>query len=397
MRREVARSARGLLALALFASIAGPSCAELPHVEGAADASCPELRCQGDVLRAQLAAAANLRHVDAGEASCPELHGPGDVLGAQLTADARANAKVRTFVQAAKDMAVVSVVIEAQVADACRRMGADLGIPPAQMAPRDEVGGQASGACGPVSAALDAIFLQDAGVGVTLMQPDCEPSGARCSGSCNVDLTLEDIVVYCDPARLSGYCRGRCYGPCDGRCTGQCWGGQCSAYDAQGRCVGQCDGKCDGGCDDTCHERCAGTWQELQCSWIEWPPSGDAECEACCRAYAAVHAACTPTLVQTRVVQGGEMAARLAATLQANLPALLHAQKALGHRLLGDAQAVVQVGAALPRLVGDAGARALACVAGAAEASKSASERIQVSVRASSSVTGLVGYGFTHQ
>ncbi|WP_437298003.1 hypothetical protein [Sorangium sp. So ce426] len=229
-------------------------------------------------------------------------------------------------------------------------------------------------------------------MGVTLRWPDCEPSGARCSGSCNVELTLEQIVTECDPARLSGYCQGRCYGPCDGRCTGQCWG-QCSAHDAQGRCVGQCDGKCDGGCDGTCHARCAGTWQDPQCSWIEWPPSGDADCDACCRAHAAVHAPCTPTRVHARVVQGGEMAARLAATLQANLPALLHAQKALGHRLLGDALTVLQVGAALPRLVGGAGARALACVAGAAEASKSALVRIQVSVRASSSVAGQVGFG----
>ncbi|WP_437866727.1 hypothetical protein [Sorangium sp. So ce363] len=360
MRRGVARSARGLPALALLASIAGPSCAELPHVEGA------------------------------GEAVCPELRGPGDVLGAQLTADARANAKVRTFVQAAKDMAAVSAAIEAQVADACRRMGADLGIPPAQMAPRDEAGGQASGACGPVSAAIDAILLQGAGVGVTLRRPACEANGAQCSGSCNVQLAPGQIVAYCEPARLSGHCQGRCDGRCDGRCTGQCRG-QCSAYDAQGRCAGQCDGECDGGCDATCHARCEGAWQAPQCSWVEWPPSGDAECEACCRAHAAVHAACTPTRVQVRVVQGGEMAARLAATLQANLPALLHAEVALGRRLLGDAQTVVQVGAALPRIVGDAGARALACVAGAAEASKSASVRIQASVRASASVTGRIG------
>ncbi|KYF85708.1 hypothetical protein BE17_39600, partial [Sorangium cellulosum] len=61
-----------------MASAAGPSCAELGHLEGV------------------------------GEAVCPELAGPGDVLGASFSADARANAKVRTFVQAAKDMAAVS-------------------------------------------------------------------------------------------------------------------------------------------------------------------------------------------------------------------------------------------------------------------------------------------------
>ncbi|WP_437836543.1 hypothetical protein [Sorangium sp. So ce1153] len=363
MRRGIARSARGLAALAVVASAAGPSCAELGHLEGV------------------------------GEAVCPELGGPGDVLGASFSADARANAKVRTFVQAAKDMAAVSAAIEAQVADACRRMGADLGIPPAQMAPRDEAGGQASGACGAVSAAIDAILRQGAGVQVAVTPPACQANaqaGARCSGACDVQLDPGQIVAQCEPARLSGYCQGRCAGRCDGRCVGQCRG-QCSAYDAQGRCVGQCNGECDGGCDATCHARCEGTWQAPQCAGMVRPPSADAECEASCRAHADVYAACTPALVQVRASPGAEMAARLAATLQANLPALLHAEVALGRRLLGDAQTVVQVGAALPRIVGDAGGRALACVAGAAEASASASVRIQVSVRASASVTGRVG------
>ncbi|WP_437735219.1 hypothetical protein [Sorangium sp. So ce1335] len=363
MRTNVARSVRGLAALAIVASAAGLNCAELGRLEGV------------------------------GEAVCPELRGPGDVLGARFSADARANAKVRTFVQAAKDMAAVSAAIEAQVADACRRIGADLGIPPAHMAPRDEAGGQASGACAPVAAAVDAILRQGAGVQVAVTPPVCQANaqaGARCSGACDVQLDPGQIVAQCEPARLSGYCHGRCAGRCDGRCAGQCRG-QCSAYDAQGRCAGYCNGECDGGCDATCHARCEGTWQAPQCAGTVRPPSADAECEASCRAHADVYAACTPAFVQVRPSHGAEMAARLAATLQANLPALLHAEVALGRRLLGDAQTVVQVGAALPRVVGDAGAHALACVAGAAEASTSASVRIQVSVRASASVTGRVG------
>jgi hypothetical protein len=91
--------------------------------------------------------------------------------------------------------------------------------------------------------------------------------------------------------------------------------------------------------------------------------------------------------------QGGVEAARLAATLQANLPLLLHAEVALGKRLLGDLEVVGQVGAQLPRIVGNAGARALACVAAAANASASASMRVKVSVQASASVSGRVGAG----
>ena len=85
------------------------------------------------------------------------------------------------------------------------------------------------------------------------------------------------------------------------------------------------------------------------------------------------------------------MAARLAATLQANLPTLLHAEIALGRRLSADAEVVGQVGAQLPRIVGDAGAHALACIAAAADVTARASFSIRVSVQASANVSGKVG------
>ena len=86
-------------------------------------------------------------------------------------------------------------------------------------------------------------------------------------------------------------------------------------------------------------------------------------------------------------------AQRLAATLQANLPLLLHAQIALGKRVLASAQVVAQVGAALPKIVGQAGAHAIACIGAATEATASASARLNVSVQASVSVSGRVGAG----
>lgn len=82
---------RGLAALAIVASAAGLSCAELGRLEGV------------------------------GEAVCPELRGPGDVLGAQFSAGARANAKVRTFVQAAKEAAATRPATRAARAPGRRR------------------------------------------------------------------------------------------------------------------------------------------------------------------------------------------------------------------------------------------------------------------------------------
>jgi len=52
---------------------------------------------------------------------------------------------------------------------------------------------------------------------------------------------------------------------------------------------------------------------------------------------------------------------------------------------------VVNVGAQLPRVVGEAGAEGMACIAAASSASVQASMRINVSIQASASVTGRVG------
>jgi hypothetical protein len=316
-----------------------------------------------------------------------------DALRAGFTADASANGKIATFLTASKDIVSVSTQIEAEVADACRRIATDLGVPPGQMAPRDEPGGQASGACAAAAARVDAILKGGIQVQVAVVPPACQANvqaEASCKGACSAQVNPGEIVAHCDPARLSGYCQGRCSGQCEGRCSGQC-NGQCSARDAQGNCAGQCNGQCYGTCDATCHARCEGQWQAPKCEGSVTPPSADAECNASCKAHADVNAACTPPQVQVRINQQGEVAARLFATLQANLPRLLHAEIALGKRLAGDVQIVGQVGAQLPRIVGRAGARALACVAAGADASATASARISVSVKASASVTGRVG------
>src|SRR5262245_3653533 len=70
-----------------------------------------------------------------GQAACPQMRADADALSANYSADLRANAKIRAFVQASKDIAAVSVQIESMAADACFRMGTDLGLRPDQMQP----------------------------------------------------------------------------------------------------------------------------------------------------------------------------------------------------------------------------------------------------------------------
>lgn len=326
-------------------------------------------------------------------AACPAL-ASSDPLSVTYSANARASAKVAAFVAATSDLVNVSLAMESAAAEACRRMGRDLGLSDAQMAPRqDEPGGEARAACGALSVKIDEILGAGVQIQVQATPPQCQANldaAARCEGRCNVEVDPGEIVAQCDPGKLSGHCQGRCVGRCEGGCQGECQG-ECTARDASGRCVGQCQGTCNGGCDGTCHARCEGQWQAPRCEGHVRPPSADADCQASCKARASFQAQCTPGQVNVQASQNTELVGRLVATLRANLPDLLRAEIGLGRRLIGDARAVVQVGSELPRVIGDAGAEAVACVAAASSASVKATARISVSIEASASVSGRVG------
>lgn len=327
--------------------------------------------------------------------ACPEVNANVDVLGATFTSDVRANAKIRTFISASKDLMSVAAQAEAEATDACMRIGVDLGMSPAEMGPRNEAGGRASGACGAVAARMDGILQQGIRFETVVTPPQCQASAdarAQCSASCQGQIDPGQIVAQCEPGRVSGFCQGRCNGQCDGRCMGTCQG-TCMARDAQGNCAGGCNGQCYGTCDATCHARCEGQWQSPRCEGSIQGPSGDAECDASCNAHADLRASCTPIAVMVRPSQASPLALKLAASLQANLPQLLHAEWVLGKRVLADADVVVKVGQNLPGIVGNAGARALACVGAAANASVRASMSIKVTVQASASVSGRAGAG----
>ncbi|MBE7483494.1 MAG: hypothetical protein HS104_26385 [Polyangiaceae bacterium] len=330
-----------------------------------------------------------------GGAACPAL-GSGDPMQMSFSANAKANAEVRAFVAATKDLMQASIQMEGLATTACKNMGRDLGIPDAAMAPKnDEPGAAAKAACGALSAQVDWILKQGIQIQVQAQPPMCQAdfqAKASCEGQCNVQVDPGQIVAQCEPARLSGYCQGTCEGRCEGRCNGTC-NGQCSAVDAQGRCAGACNGTCTGSCDATCHAKCQGQWQAPKCEGSVQGPSASGECQASCNARASLRAQCTPGQVNVNVSQNAEMAMRLAATLRANLPYLIQAEVGLGKRVLGDVKVVVDVGGRLPKIIGNAGAQAVACVAAAAHASVQASVRINVSVQASASVSGRVGAG----
>lgn len=327
-------------------------------------------------------------------ATCPALSAP-DPLGVSFSQNAVADGKIKTFVAASHDVISVSVQMESEVLDACRRMAADLGVNPAEMTARnsDQPGAAAQAACAAVGYHIDAILRQGMQVQVQVTPPVCQANlqaKAHCDGACTATVDPGRVVAQCEPARLSGYCSGTCHGQCDTTCQGQCQG-QCSGQSNNGQCAGRCLGTCNGSCDGTCHAYCQGNWQAPQCQGYIQPPSADAECNASCSAHAEFQGSCTPPQVIVRSTQNVELAVRLAQTLRANLPELLHAEMVLGKRLAGSAKIVVSVGSQLPRVMGDAGAQAAACVAAASSATVTASMRIDVSIQASANVTGRLG------
>lgn len=329
------------------------------------------------------------------EAACPEIRPDVNAIQTNYSPIAEANVKLRAFIQASKDLSAVAAQAEAEAAEACTRIGYDIGLQPNQMAAEQGPGGKAAGACDAVANAIDAILRSGLMVRVQATPPQCQATGeayAQCAGTCQVQVDPGQIVARCEPARLSGYCQGQCGGQCEGTCSGQC-NGQCSAVDAMGRCNGQCNGQCVGNCSATCHAYCNGTWQAPKCEGYVQGPSADAQCDASCRAHASFRASCAPGAVNVQTSANTEMAARLTASLQRNLPLLIHAEYALGKRIYGDAEMLAKVGAELPNSLGQAGAHAFACAAAGANASGQAMASLRVSVSVSAKVSGRVGVG----
>lgn len=316
-------------------------------------------------------------------------------MSASFSAQAKANATIRAFVQASGDLMLLAEQIEAEVAAACLRMGRDLGVPEADMAPRKGAGGAVAGACTPVSARIDAILQQGVSAKLTasVTPPECTVSAdayASCAGSCDVNVDPGYVVAHCEPARLSGTCEGKCVGQCDGTCRGAC-NGTCATKDASGACAGACSGSCEGKCDATCHVKCEGTWKAPRCEADVKGPSADAKCDASCKAHADFKAQCTEgKVVVSASVNTGDFP-KLVATLSANLPVLIKAQIAYGKRLAGSIQALVEIGGDLPKAVGDATTKGVACMSAAANSVVSAQVSINVSVQASASVSGKAG------
>jgi hypothetical protein len=286
-------------------------------------------------------------------------------------------------------------------------------------------------------------------IAVNLQPPRCTASMdamADCAADCDANLEPGQVEVQCEPGKLAGRCdaqcqgtcelqaAARCEGTCQGSCTaefsGQCGGdctGTCDGKDVRGAsCAGKCEGACSGGaegrcggqckgdcklsgaaqCQGTCHGSCTAEMKAPRCEGEMTPPKASAECRAQCDARVQGQVECQPAHVAV-VVEGAanpQLAAKYAAAIENNLPAVLRIAVGMKDQALGVAGNVKTVVEGVQVAVSqvsapDVGARLAACVAApfksafdaAASVQANVSVSVDVQASASASASGRAG------
>jgi hypothetical protein len=326
--------------------------------------------------------------------------------------------------------------MRAKLAVACAGIAKDLGETPPDVGDGRSVSDDTmKQACDLASTAIKAKIAASGNVVPIVEGGHCEVDAQAqfdCEAQCDVDgkCMPPSIEARCDPGDLSGecdgtcmasaYCEGsatvaaNCQGSCDATCTGTCGGncvGTCDGTNSTGSCAGQCVGRCDQSCKGTCTGNCkldasamvtcgamascrggcTVAYKAPKCEGELKPPSCniDAECEAGCSGQGTLTATCTPPKVT--ILAGADAA--LAATLEANLPAIVDvaAQGALVAKAAADvATAATSV---VTEVADSAGCAVIYGVdfATKLKGSVDASLTITVSVQATAGVVGAVG------
>jgi hypothetical protein len=235
----------------------------------------------------------------------------------------------------------------------------------------------------------------------TVCTGKCE---AECAGSCNGEMR----------GRTEGGCDGMCEGKCDGKaterggmanCAGVCEG-RCTKPHPNAKCRGKCSSKCEGTCKGkckieasttvkcssgvSCKGGCTGTSTQPKCETEITPPvcMGDTSCQSSCSAQASAKVTCTPQTVHLvfNLDPSGDLA-KLQATVEANLPAILLTFKTKGQLAQRALEKVAATGQAVVDASSKLGGKAIACAGTAAQASIKASASMSVSVSASANVS----------
>jgi hypothetical protein len=231
-----------------------------------------------------------------------------------------------------------------------------------------------SGGPGSLSIACKGECKAQAGASLTC-QGSCS---AKCTGACTAKA---NVAVKCD-----GKCDGTCAadasigngaqgdGSCKGTCSGTCTARAGAELDCSGSCNGGCTGTCkaEAGGAVTCNGDCSvPDFEPIKCEGGELTGGCkvEASCDANCDASVSAKAECQPPQIVLTFAGAAdaEAAAKLKATLEANLPAVfafqgkLQAMLRVGKNLLSEAsvKAVGELKASCILVVGTAAGRAV--------------------------------------
>lgn len=384
-----------------------------------------------------------------GAGNCPDLKNPESILAFdfqnEFKIQADGAAKLKAGTAAAVELQEFAAKVDGELKAACGAIAADLGVK-----------GEYKDGPAACEAAMNAITAvkgkigANAKIALSIKPPKCSVEAsamATCAGKCDANVKPGSAKVECEGGKVSGTCDANCSGSCeveagakcDGECNGTCdanvkgtcsgkCDGKCDGKTSKGAaCAGTCDGKCDaqvtgtcsgkcGGecklkadakCEGTCSGKCSAEMKAPKCEGEVKPPEMSAECKANCDANVTAKAECKPAKVGL-VITGAadaDAAAKLKATLEKNLPAVLKVAIGLKDgaiKMVGNVKAVVEgvEGSIKGIAAAGGGAQAAltagsitACVGGAFKGALGAAANLQANVDVSVKVSGSASAG----
>jgi hypothetical protein len=367
--------------------------------------------------------------------SCPEFQ-PGSTLGANAKVDVR----VRGFVQSSADLTGIAATLKSAVKGACVGIDSDLGVTDTWSSLSDAgdsddaiSNANGTGACDAARARIVAIMSAhpNANFALAISRGECHTDfaeEAQCEAGCSSQQKCDPgtVETRCDPAQLSvmcdgscssqAFCEGRvdaeanCEGQCEAECTGHCAGtctdenGHMTDNDdhCHGKCKDHCSGKCNGRCkveaasgiacgaNVSCKGGCTSTYSQPKCETECSPPKCtiDQTCFENCRATVAAKTVCDPPTVKLLAdASAGDDVVKLVATIDKNLPPLIHSAEAEGRILVDEVHNLSVSRKAVLDASGDLDFKSVACATAAAESLTKVAGTLDVSTQAAAGVT----------
>ncbi|HLK37911.1 MAG TPA: hypothetical protein VKU41_14215 [Polyangiaceae bacterium] len=354
---------------------------------------------------------------------CDEFKsGPSAVDSLSIDGDTKA------FVQASANLVAIIDDGEKAVLQACVGIDGDLGVPDTWSAKAPSKGAapdaEVTEACNQAAAKISSVLsAAQAQCSLDVSPAHCtvdETAQVKCESSCTSQQTCQpgDITTLCSPAQLTGECDGSCManavcegtvqtqahcdGSCRTRCTGTCDSTPCNGTHCGGRCTGTCDGDCTVdsdaqvacGANVDCRGGCSVAYRAPKCETTVTPPTCNVSqsCQSSCKSLVESTSTCTPATVSLDC--GGNVSSQVNAVVQTvgkNVPALVAFVQDKGTLALDAANEAEATGKVVADHVTTLGGKAISCSAAAVSSDATAAASLNVTVNASSSVSGACG------